>query len=96
MALSFPYPKMGTVSRPLGQGCLSCVKNGSCLALYWFRRNGEGVVDDHVGVRCLSWSNNPADVIAGGKPDDLAENEYLSVQEVLFDSDDDQRPGDPS
>jgi hypothetical protein len=55
MNFSFPYPVNGTVVRPVGQGCLSCVHKDYCMALYWFKRYMFKGPDDHNGIQCASW-----------------------------------------
>jgi hypothetical protein len=64
MALTFPDPVIGTIVRPRGQGCTSCVHTKQCRTFYWLRReiyiNSGKEVDTMLGVACTSWSNNPA------------------------------------
>lgn len=85
MGLSFPYPKIGKVTRPAGQGCQSCQHGTYCPALYWMRRgafsNGERqqpIDDRFIGRACESWSDDPADKI-NPQPteDDLVEAERI-------------------
>ena len=89
MALSFPYPELGTIVRKYGQGCTSCVHKEYCTALYWLRRNvQEGqkaiVPDEHNGIQCGSWSNNPNDRITTCTQDDIDENYRLSITEGIL------------
>jgi hypothetical protein len=82
MAFSFPYPKLGTIVRPRGQGCLSCVHNTYCPAVYWLRRYGieRRTFDDHIGIQCSSWSSNMADQIkTGPTEDDMEEQDYQEI-----------------
>ena len=96
MAFSFPYPTLGTVRRPPGQGCRSCVHKTYCMALYWMRREGQGKdlseswtgPDDHNGIQCASWSSNPADMIKTMPTQtDLDENEYMYNQGIQSEAD---------
>jgi len=89
MAFSFPYPELQATPRPVGQGCKTCVHTTYCMALYWFRRGGdsrgfrqEPVDDDHMGIQCGSWSNDPADIVKNVNQDDLDENEYIYNQGI--------------
>ena len=57
----------------MGQGCKVCVHRMYCPANYWQRRYGLSWAiedswfgpDDHNGIQCASWSNNPADRWSG-------------------------------
>lgn len=81
MSLSFPYPTIGAVTRPVGQGCISCVNQGVCPALYWYRRFLLKDPDNYVGRACTSWSNVPT---APPTPTqgDLDEIEYMTLQGI--------------
>lgn len=81
--LTFPYPVQGAAARPPGQGCLSCVHQQYCPATYWFRRYTFKDLEDFMGRRCESWSDNPTDQI-GGLPsqNDLSEEDYITVQGI--------------
>lgn len=79
---SFPYPQNGTVKRPAGQGCKTCVHQGYCQALYWFKRYMFREPDDHNGLLCLSWSNNLADQVKTINQRDLDEVEYIWEQGI--------------
>lgn len=59
------------------------------MALYWFRRGGDSrgfrvqpIDDDHMGIQCASWSDNPADIVKGVNQRDLDENEYIYNQGI--------------
>lgn len=95
MALSFPYPVLGTVRRPLGQGCKVCVHRTYCPAVYWGRRYGTmeplddswtGPTDAH-GIQCASWSSNPADMVTTVNQADLDENQYIYEQGIGSEAD---------
>ena len=81
MSLSFPYPTIGSVTRPPGQGCVSCVHKGYCPAMYWYRRFLLRDPDNNVGRACNSWSDVPQPPPAPTQ-DDLNEVEYISNQEI--------------
>lgn len=90
MAFSFPYPKMGSVRRPVGQGCKSCVHRTYCPAMYWFARYGveARTIDDHNGIQCESWSNNMADQVkTPPTEDDLDEADYMTIQGITSEAD---------
>ena len=90
MALSFPYPTQGTVKRPPGQGCVGCVHFDICPAVFWMRRFGiEGrTFDNHMGIQCASWSNNPADqIVTPPTADDLNEADYMTIQGITSEPD---------
>jgi TPP-dependent indolepyruvate ferredoxin oxidoreductase alpha subunit len=81
--MSFPYPKMASVRRPRGQGCLSCVNKLCCPAMYWFRRRAFelGTIDDNMGVQCASWSNLTTEIMRDPPTEaDLDEEEYIFIQ----------------
>jgi hypothetical protein len=83
MAFSFPQPVLGTVRRPSGQGCKSCVHSTYCPSMYWFKRYGiEGrTIDNNNGIQCASWSNNMADQVKSkATEDDLNEADYIFIQ----------------
>lgn len=80
--LTFPYPLSGGMIRPRGQGCLSCVHNTYCPAVYWFQRYTQQELTLSNGRNCLSWSNNPADKPTLVQAPDLAENEYIYLQGI--------------
>ena len=96
MSFSFPYPVLGSVKRPLGQGCQVCVHRRYCPAVYWMRRYGQseplerswtGPTDAH-GVQCASWSSDPADMIrTHPTTTDLDEEEYMWVQGIGSEAD---------
>jgi hypothetical protein len=81
MALSFPYPRIGNVTRPLGQGCTGCVNSPFCPAVYWFRRYTFKDLEPTMGRACLSWSPTPAPPLLPTQ-DDLDENDYMTVRGV--------------
>lgn len=89
MALSFPYPQMAAVARKPGQGCLSCVHGNYCPAMYWFRRYTaeRRTVDNHMGIKCASWSNNVADRVNEPTEDDLDEEYYMVLQGITSEPD---------
>lgn len=84
MALSFPYPQMGTVKRPTGQGCQSCVHGSYCPALYWYKRFSDYILDEHLGVQCASWSNQEVDRIVEASEGDKEYNERLNDEGLLI------------
>jgi hypothetical protein len=68
--LSFPYPSLLAAPRARGKGCVSCVHNTYCPALYWLRRGSnvggihlQPLDDDRLGLACGSWSDNAADIV---------------------------------
>ena len=90
MALSFPTPVMAASPRPVGQGCLSCVQKQICPSFYWLRRYGiEGrTIDNHMGIQCASWSNNPADqILTPPTADDLDSADYMTLQGITSEPD---------
>ncbi len=76
---SFPYPELGKKTRPAGQGCRSCVHKPYCEAFYWFVRRDVVFSDSHVGLACLSWSENPADNVQFGNKYDVNENTRRNI-----------------
>jgi hypothetical protein len=83
VAFTFPYPTLGTVVRPVGQGCTICVHQLYCPALYWYRRYTFKDQEPPNGRACNSWSNNPADqIVTMPTADDLKEEDYMTVQGV--------------
>jgi len=89
MALSFPYPELGSTIREPGQGCTSCVHSEYCTALYWLRRNVQegfkaNVPDERNGIQCASWSNNEDDRITTWTDDDEDENYRLSITDGIL------------
>lgn len=88
MALSFPYPVLGTVKRPPGEGCLNCVHQLYCTAFYWLKRDTDKkMLDDHNGIMCASWSNNMNDQVKTVTQDDLDKNAYLNQEGVIMEAD---------
>ena len=86
-ALSFPYPEQQTTARAKGQGCQSCVHGTYCPALYWFKRNNEERPDEYTGIKCASWSNDPADKTSGSTNSfDSAENARRACSGVLMEA----------
>jgi len=86
---SFPYPELQATPREVGKGCRVCVHQTYCMALYWFRRGGdsrgfrvEPVDDDHMGIQCASWSDDPADIVTSVNSRDLEEEEYIYNQGI--------------
>ncbi len=80
--LTFPYPLIGSVVRPLGQGCLACVHRTYCGAIYWFNRYTQRQLEDHMGRACESWSDDMADQVRTVAQADLDENEYIFNQGI--------------
>jgi hypothetical protein len=82
MAFSFPYPSIGTVVRPPGQGCKNCVHQLLCPALYWFKRYTFKEPDDNSGRACTSWSSDPSTNPTEWTDDDFEENKYMFLQGI--------------
>lgn len=82
MPFSFPYPVLGPVVRPPGQGCISCVHSPMCPAVYWFRRYTFKDIEPYMGRSCTSWSNNPATKVGIPTAEDLQEEDYMAVQGI--------------
>jgi len=85
--LTFPYPEQGTVVRPPGEGCQSCVHQKYCVALYWLRRNGstfkgDNQTDENIGRACLEWSNDPVDEIKVFTEDDLKHVDRVMIEGI--------------
>ena len=86
---SFPYPTLGTVVRPIDNGCRVCVHSTYCPALYWFRRGLDSraireqpIQDKNMGRACESWSTDPADIVKTVNSRDLEEEEYIWRQGI--------------
>lgn len=96
MSFSFPYPVLGMIRRPLGQGCKGCVHRMYCPAMYWLRRYGQGEnlengwtgpTDAH-GIQCASWSSDPADRWSGlPTQTDIDEVNYMYGQGIGSEAD---------
>ena len=80
--LTFPYPQLGTTTRPLGQGCTSCVHRMYCPAVYWFRRYTFKDVEETMGRACLSWTTDIDEQVTSWTDNDLDEEDYMYVQGV--------------
>jgi len=80
--LTFPYPQQGTTVRPPGEGCLVCVHQGYCPAVYWFKRYGFRDLDEHMGRACASWTIDPAKEVRTHNANDIAEVNYIFVQGI--------------
>jgi hypothetical protein len=83
MPISFPYPSIGTVVRPAGQGCSTCVHQEYGQALYWNTRFNDYVPSVNHGIACESWSNDPSQRITVITPDDISENNRLAGVAIL-------------
>jgi hypothetical protein len=81
--LSFPYPKMEGPKRPPGNGCVVCVHQGYCPALYWFKRYTQEKPDEYNGVQCASWSTDKADQVLLPNDFDLEENARRACEGIL-------------
>ena len=82
--LTFPYPKIGTVVRPVGQGCIGCVAQLYCPAVYWYHRYTFKELTEAMGRACLSWTPNPADKLTFAHPtvDDYNEEDYMFLHGI--------------
>ena len=80
--LTFPYPQMGTVKRPNGQGCTSCINSLICPAVYWLKRCDFYSLQPSNGIQCASWDTDPAHMIVTPAAADVAENNYMYVQDI--------------
>lgn len=80
--LTFPYPLIGTTNRPRGQGCLVCVHQTYCPAVYWFKRYDQRNLTEDNGRACASWSTDPNDKVTTVAQADLDENEYIYNQGI--------------
>ena len=80
--LTFPYPLPGNTIRPPGQGCMVCVHQGYCPAVYWFYRYTQEKLTSSNGRRCASYSVNPADKVTTVSANDLKENQYIYEQGI--------------
>jgi hypothetical protein len=81
--LTFPYPLMqSTPARARGNGCLACVHQTYCPAVYWFYRYTQNELEPSQGTKCASWSDNPVDKFTSVAQPDLDENEYIYNQGI--------------
>jgi len=80
--LTFPYPLIGTTVRPRGQGCMACVHQRYCPAVYWFNRYKDRELEENMGRACASYSNDMADQVRIVAQSDLDENEYIYNQGI--------------
>jgi hypothetical protein len=81
--LTFPYPlQQSGPARAKGQGCLVCVHQKYCPAVYWFYRYTENELGPGQGTKCASWSTNPADTVTTVSQNDLDENDYIACQGI--------------
>lgn len=80
--LTFPYPLIGTTNRPKGQGCLSCVHQTYCPAVYWFKRYGQRHLTEENGRACAEWSTDQNDKVTTVSQNDLDEEEYIYNQGI--------------
>ena len=95
MPLSFPYPVLGSVRRPVGQGCKVCIYKTICPGLYWLRRYGTGWnlengwtgPDDHNGIQCAAWSDDPTIPLPTPNADDMNEAAYMWHQRIQSEAD---------
>lgn len=78
--LTFPYPLSQDTVRPIGEGCLSCVHQTYCPAVYWFYRYTQNKLTEQQGRQCASWSDDPDEIITTVAQADLDENEYIFNQ----------------
>lgn len=85
--MSFPEPVLGTVKRPVGQGCTSCVHKKYCSVFYWYQRFTEVKPEPTVGTQCASWSNNEVDRITTQNADDKAYNLRMHEEGLLAEVD---------
>jgi hypothetical protein len=81
MALSFPDPVIGTIVRPKGQGCTTCIFALNCRVFYWYKRESYAI-DDRLGVACTSWSNDVNQQIKTVSEDDLAYIDRLEIEGI--------------
>lgn len=80
--LTFPYPQQGKIIRPVGQGCLSCVHQNYCPAVYWFKRYGYRNLEKYMGRACKEWTNDFTKQIMVWKQEDIDEMNYIAVQGI--------------
>lgn len=80
--LTFPYPLATTPARARGNGCLICVHQTYCPAVYWFYRYFQNELTPSQGTKCDSFSDNPADKVTEVNQPDLDENEYIWNQGI--------------
>jgi len=73
---------MGMTKRKPGQGCLVCVHQTYCPAVYWFYRYTQEALTDDNGRQCESWSTDPADKPTVVAQADLDESEYIYNQGI--------------
>ena len=84
MALTMPYPQIGTVVRPIGQGCTSCSNRTICPALYWYKRYTFAEPEPPNGRACLSWTNEPSPLPTDpATADDLALNDRMWHEGIM-------------
>ena len=75
MPSAFPEPKVGNVTRPFGDGCVSCIHKRYCDSFRYLIFFGTKL-DGNYGRACLSWSTNPNDLITQWTEDDMIKEEY--------------------
>ena len=80
--LTFPYPQQGTVMRPPGEGCTSCVHARQCPAVYWLKRYSFYELHPSNGIQCASWDDDPAHKTLPVAQSDLDENTYMYNQQI--------------
>ena len=83
---SFPFPKQLPIGqkRPLGQGCLACVKRPQCPAWYWRTRYGVRRPNDEDGTLCDAWSDDPSQAVGTPTEYDMEENQRRSKEGILI------------
>ena len=80
--LTFPYPQIGNVNRPAGQGCIGCVHESYCPAVYWWKRNNLRDLELTTGRACSSWTQDPAQRVTTISEHDLEEVDYQFIQGI--------------
>ncbi|MCK9154661.1 MAG: hypothetical protein M0P12_00955 [Paludibacteraceae bacterium] len=56
------YPKLGTIKRSSGKGCLNCMRRKNCTEFYYLVRfQGIETITQDFGTSCTAYSENPED-----------------------------------
>ena len=80
--LTFPYPLSQDEVRPDGDGCLDCVHQTYCPAVYWFYRYTQDDLAVEQGRQCAEFSRDPSEQVRTWTQNDLDEVDYQFNQGI--------------
>jgi len=80
--LTFPYPTIGKIKRPDGEGCTACIHKRYCGAYYWYIRFQERTMSSDFGCACNSFSSDKIEIIREKNEGDFYQVDKWTIDRI--------------